>query len=624
MKTYATAYRQSISNPEQFWGEQASLVTWFQKPQKTISKNPDGTASWYADGTLNTSYLCLDYHVENGRGSQTALIYDSPVTNRVTKYTYSELLELVSKFAGVLAAKGLKKGDCAVIYMPMIPEASIAMLACARLGIIHSVVFGGFAAHELAIRIDDTEAKAVITADYGIEIDRIIPYHPIVEKALELASHKPQILISHTRNEAAVLVSPAFEDFHTLLNNATPASYVELRSGDPLYVLYTSGTTGKPKGILRDNGGHAIALRYSMKYIYDIHPGDVWWAASDIGWVVGHSFIIYGPLMTGATTILFEGKPIKTPNAGTFWRIVHEHRVKAFFTAPTAIRAIRKDDPDSTHYKPELTGTLQALFLAGERCDAATLEYASNLLQIPVIDHWWQTESGWPMIANMQGLEPVPVKPGSSSLPVCGFDIRILNEDGKEVEANEQGLVAIKLPLPPGCLLGIWKNDARFHAGYLSQFPGYYFAGDGGYKDEDGYVFITGRVDDVINVAGHRLSTSEMEEIIAAMSCTAECAVIGGADDLKGEVPVAFVVLKDSETRVHPELEKLVKEQIRNEIGAVASLKSVYFVQRLPKTRSGKTLRNLLRNLVNKTEYTIPGTIEDPGVIAEIEQVLAL
>lgn len=624
MKTYTTAYRQSISNPEQFWGEQASLVTWFQKPQKTISENPDGTASWYADGTLNTSYLCLDYHVENGCGSQTALIYDSPVTNRVTKYTYSELLELVSKFAGVLAAKGLKKGDCAVIYMPMIPEASIAMLACARLGIIHSVVFGGFAAHELAIRIDDTEAKAVITADYGIEIDRIIPYHPIVEKALELASHKPQILISHTRNEAAVLVSPAFEDFHTLLNNATPASYVELRSGDPLYVLYTSGTTGKPKGILRDNGGHAIALRYSMKYIYDIHPGDVWWAASDIGWVVGHSFIIYGPLMTGATTILFEGKPIKTPNAGTFWRIVHEHRVKAFFTAPTAIRAIRKDDPDSTHYKPELTGTLQALFLAGERCDAATLEYASNLLQIPVIDHWWQTESGWPMIANMQGLEPVPVKPGSSSLPVCGFDIRILNEDGKEVEANEQGLVAIKLPLPPGCLLGIWKNDARFHAGYLSQFPGYYFAGDGGYKDEDGYVFITGRVDDVINVAGHRLSTSEMEEIIAAMSCTAECAVIGGADDLKGEVPVAFLVLKDSETRTHPELEKLVKEQIRNEIGAVASLKSVYFVQRLPKTRSGKTLRNLLRNLVNKTEYTIPGTIEDPGVIAEIEQVLAL
>lgn len=623
MKTYTAAYNQSISNPEQFWGEQASLISWFQKPQNTMTENPDGTASWYADGTLNTSYLCLDYQVENGRGAQTALIYDSPVTNKIIRYTYSELLELVSKFAGALHAKGLKKGDCAIIYMPMIPEASIAMLACARLGIIHSVVFGGFAAHELAIRIDDTEAKAVITADYGIEIDRVIPYHPIVDKALELASHKPQILISHVRDEAAASINPAFEGFYPLLHAAAPASCVELRAGDPLYVLYTSGTTGKPKGILRDNGGHAIALRYSMKYIYNIHPGDVWWAASDIGWVVGHSFIIYGPLLTGATTVLFEGKPIKTPDAGTFWRVIHAHGVKAFFTAPTAIRAIRKEDPDHTHYRPELTEKLQALFLAGERCDVSTLEYARDLLNIPVIDHWWQTESGWPMIASMEGLEPVPVKPGSSSLPVCGFDIRILNEEGKEVPANEPGLVAIRLPLPPGCLLGIWKNEARFHAGYLAQFPGYYFAGDGGYKDDEGYVFITGRVDDVINVAGHRLSTSEMEEITAAVSCTAECAVVGAFDELKGEVPVAFVVVKNPESGTPEEWTAQIKNRIREEIGAVASLKSVYFVQRLPKTRSGKILRNLLRNLVNKTEYTIPGTIEDPGVISEIEQVLA-
>lgn len=623
MLTYKKAYEQSISDPENFWGNQASLISWFRKPERTFELNPDGTANWFPGGKLNTAYLCLDYQIENGRGDQTAIIYDSPVTNTVLNYTYSELRESVSKFAGVLHAKGLKKGDCVIIYMPMIPEAAIAMLACARLGIIHSVVFGGFAAHELAIRIDDTQAKMVITANYGIETDRIIPYHPIVEKALDLATCKPALVISQNRKTETVYTSAEFEDFQTLLAAASPVSYAELNSEDPLYVLYTSGTTGKPKGILRDNGGHAIALRYSMEYIYNIRPGDVWWAASDIGWVVGHSFIVYGPLMSGATTILFEGKPIKTPDAGTFWRIVHQHRVKAFFTAPTAIRAIRKEDPDNQCYHPDLTQSLQTLFLAGERCDAATLSYAQELLRIPVIDHWWQTESGWPMIANMQGFEPVPVKPGSSSLPVCGFNVQILDEEGKEVAANSPGLVAIKLPLPPGCLRGIWNNEERFRAGYLRQFPGYYFTGDGGYKDEDGYIYITGRVDDVINVAGHRLSTSEMEELIAAMSCTAECAVIGAADELKGEIPVAFVVLKDAETRTPEELNKLIKDQIRNEIGAVASLKSVYFVQRLPKTRSGKTLRNLLRHLVNKSDYTLPGTIEDPNVIAEIEAVIA-
>jgi acyl-coenzyme A synthetase/AMP-(fatty) acid ligase len=623
MLTYQTAYQQSILDPASFWGEQASLIPWFLRPTRTFDLTPNGTAHWYPDGVLNTAYLCLDYQVETGRGDQTALIYDSPVTNTVLSYTYSELLELVARFAGALRAKGLKQGDCVIIYMPMIPEAAIAMLACARLGVIHSVVFGGFAAHELAIRIDDTQAKAVITANYGIEINRVIPYHPIVEKALELADEKPGLVISCNRTTEQVPVNAGFEDFYTLLHSSEPVTYVEVMSGDPLYVLYTSGTTGKPKGIARDNGGHAIALRYSMKYIYNIQPGDVWWAASDIGWVVGHSFIVYGPLMTGATTVLFEGKPVKTPDAGTFWRVIRDHQVKAFFTAPTAIRAIRKEDPETRYYDPAWTQSLETLFLAGERCDVTTLNYARELLRVPVIDHWWQTESGWPMIANMQGLEPGPVKPGSSSLPVCGFDIRILDEEGKEVSPETPGLVAIKLPLPPGCLLGIWKNEARFEAGYLHHFPGYYFTGDGGYKDEDGYVFITGRVDDVINVAGHRLSTSEMEEIIAAMPCTAECAVIGAADELKGEVPVAFVVLKDTETRTQEALQVAIKEQIRQEIGAVASLKSVFFVQRLPKTRSGKILRNLLRSLVNKTAYSIPGTIEDPGVITEIEEVLA-
>jgi acyl-coenzyme A synthetase/AMP-(fatty) acid ligase len=622
MNTYRETYEKSIAHPKEFWREQAKLISWFQQPQRTFDLNPNGTAHWYPDGTLNTSYLCLDVHIEKGRGNQIALIYDSPVTNTVLKYTYSQLLELVSKFAGVLVAKGLKKGDCVIIYMPMIPEACVAMLACARLGIIHSVVFGGFAANELAIRIDDTQAKGIITADYGIEIDRIIPYHPIVEKALELATQTPAFVISHHRKTEKVITASSFEDFYLLLNAAEPASYVELKSADPLYVLYTSGTTGKPKGILRDNGGHAIALNYSLKYIYNIQQDDVWWAASDIGWVVGHSYIVYGPLMAGATTILFEGKPIKTPNAGTFWRIIHEHQVKAFFTAPTAIRAIRKEDPNNEFFNPEWTKSLQTVFLAGERCDISTLNYVEELLQIPIIDHWWQTESGWPMIANMQGLEPSAVKPGSSSLPVCGFDIQILDEDGKQVPANTTGLVTIKLPLPPGCLQGIWNNEERFKTGYLSQFPGYYFAGDGGYKDEDGYVFITGRVDDVINVAGHRLSTSEMEEIIAAMPCTAECAVIGAADDLKGEVPVAFVILKDTETRTHIELIQAIKGQIRAEIGAVASLKTVYFVQKLPKTRSGKILRNLLRSLVNKGEYVVPGTIEDPSVIEEIQEII--
>ena len=624
MKTYQEVYKESIEQPALFWAKQAEKITWFNQPNQPFKLNSNGTAHWFEGGTLNTSYLCLDVHVNNGLGDHIALIYDSPVTNTIRKYTYSELLELVSKFAGALKAKGLTKGDRVIIYMPMVPEATIAMLACARLGLIHSVVFGGFAAHELALRIDDAGAKAIITADYGIEIQRVIPYHPIVENGIQESNLKPEIVISFNRMTEDVPRSTEFEDMHSLLEAAEPATYVEMASEDPLYILYTSGTTGKPKGIVRDNGGHAVALRYSMEAVYNVKQGDVFWAASDIGWVVGHSYIVYAPLITGATTIVFEGKPIKTPNAGTFWRVIEEHKVDVFFTAPTAIRAIRKEDPHNQFYKPEMTKSLRTLFLAGERCDVSTLEYAQNLLQKPVIDHWWQTESGWPMLANMQGVSPLPVKPGSASVPVSGYAIEILHDDGTRAEAHEQGFVAIKLPLPPGCLPTLWQNNERFEAGYLTRFPGYYFTGDGGYVDEDGYVFITGRVDDVINVAGHRLSTAEMEEIIAAMTCTAECAVIGAADELKGEVPLAFVVLKDTEVRDHGTIRAEIKEQIRHEIGAVASVKTVLFVERLPKTRSGKILRNILRSLANNTPYVVPGTIEDATVIDEVKQLLEM
>lgn len=622
MNKYLQHYNESITNPAEFWKKQAQSLAWFKFPTTTFDIKENGTARWFPDGVMNTSYLCLDYQVAQGRGEQVALIYESPVTQTTKKYTYNALLELVSKFAGGLKAHGLEKGDRVIIYMPMIPEAAIAMLACARLGLIHSVVFGGFAAHELAIRIDDAQAKAIITADYGKEIDRVIPYHPIVKSAVEQAELKPQTIISCNRNNETVPHESTFIDFWNMLTTSKSETYVPVLATDPLYILYTSGTTGKPKGIVRENGGHAVALRYSLEHVYGVKPGEVFWAASDIGWVVGHSYIIYAPLILGATTILFEGKPIKTPDAGTFWRIIEEHQVAVFFTAPTAIRAIRKEDPELAFYNPASTKNLRTLFLAGERCDVATLEFAQQLLKKPVIDHWWQTESGWPMIANSQGVESLPIKPGSSSVPVAGYQIEILNENGEQVAANEQGYVAIKLPLPPGCLPTLWGNDARFYAGYLERFPGYYFTGDGGYKDEDGYIFITGRVDDVINVAGHRLSTAEMEEITAAMYCTAECAVIGAHDELKGEVPVAFVVLKDAMKDNQEVYRKAIKAQIRNEIGAVASLKTVHFVQRLPKTRSGKILRNILRSLANESTYTVPGTIEDPAAIEEVKLVL--
>lgn len=622
MKNYAEEFQFSLSNPEKYWQEESQKTAWFKAPKTVLKLEENGTASWFEDGEINTSYACLDVHVLNGRGDQTALIVDSPVTNTIKKYTYSELLFQVEHFAGALVEQGLTTGDRVIVYMPMIPEAVIAMLACARIGIIHSVVFGGFAAHELAIRIDDAEAKAIITADYGIEIQRIIPYHPIIEESIRLSSTKPSIVFTHNRKQEACSINDNYIEMELAISKANAQKAIPLPSKHPLYILYTSGTTGKPKGIVREHGGNAVALRYSMEKIYDIQPGDVFWAASDIGWVVGHSFIVYGPLLQGATTVLFEGKPIKTPDAGTFWRVIKEHQVKVFFTAPTAIRAIRKEDPDNQFYNPESTKSLKTLFLAGERCDISTLEYAQDLLKIPVIDHWWQTESGWPMLANMQGLEPLPIKPGSSSKPVCGYDIQILREDGSRALPHEQGLVTIKLPLPPGCLPTLWKNEERFKAGYLAKFPGFYFTGDGGYVDEDDYVFITGRVDDVINVAGHRLSTAEMEELTSSLPFTAECAVVGINDELKGEVPVAFIVLKDSEARNKDLLTDLVKQHIRHEIGAVASLKTVYFVPRLPKTRSGKILRNILKSICNGDVFTIPGTIEDQSAIEDVQHIV--
>ncbi|MBL0912710.1 MAG: acetate--CoA ligase [Bacteroidia bacterium] len=617
MSTYKDTYTKSIADPQDFWKEQAGAVSWYREPEEILRSEGDRW-EWYRGATLNTAYQCLDRHVERGLGEKTALIYDSPVTGTVTHYSYAALLDKVSRFAGALTSLGVEKGDRVIIYMPMVPQTAVAMLACARIGAVHSVVFGGFAARELAIRIDDARPKLIITANFGIEIDKIVPYHPMVFKAVDEAEHKPQHIISYNRPGLQETPPSYFLDFEELEARSQPVPCTEVASSDPLYVLYTSGTTGKPKGIVRDNGGHAVALHYSMKYVYALNPDDVFWAASDVGWVVGHSYIVYGPLMMGATGILYEGKPVRTPDAGAFWRVIEQHRVNVFFTAPTAIRAIRKEDPEAQLFRRYDVSSLRLLFLAGERCDVATLQWAEELLQRPVIDHWWQTESGWPMLANMAGLELSPVKPGSSARPVCGYDIRILREDGTEAVAGEAGYLAIKLPLPPGCLQTLWQNHTRFVNGYLTRFPGYYFTGDGGYADEEGYFYITGRVDDIINVAGHRLSTAEMEEIVAAHPAVAECAVIGVHDDLKGEVPLAFVILKDGIEADPAVLEQEILQSIRRDIGPVAALKKVLFVKRLPKTRSGKILRNIMRAIMNHTAYTIPGTIEDVQVLSEI------
>lgn len=621
--TYSHEFQQSKENPELFWGEKAKDIAWFEFPQKILSQNENGFFRWFEAGKLNTSYLCLDHHVKSGRADQTALIYDSPVTQSVVKFTYKELRDKVALFAGLLDSKGVEKGDTVIIYMPMIPEAVIAMLACARLGAIHSVVFGGFASHELAIRIDDAKPKVILSASCGIEFDRIIPYKPLIDAALRESIHQPDFHIIFQRPMmVAELFSEKELDWNQALQSAKAKSYIPVDAHDPLYILYTSGTTGKPKGIIRDNGGHAVAMKYSMRAVYDTHPGEVFWAASDIGWAVGHSYIVYAPLISGCTTILFEGKPIRTPDAGTFWRIIEQHQVKTFFTAPTAIRAIKKEDSEGLLFTKYDVSSLKYLFLAGERCDPATYEWVSELLQVPVIDHWWQTESGSPMLANMAGLGLKTIKPGSSSTPVPGYDIQIMGEEGQLLDANMEGYVVIKLPLAPGCLPTLWKDDDRFHKSYLSRFEGFYLTGDGGYKDEDNYFYIMGRVDDVINVSGHRLSTGEMEEIVAANPAVAECAVVGIADKLRGQRPVALVVLKDSKPISQEELEAQLIQSIREKIGAIAYFKSAIIVKRLPKTRSGKILRKIIRNIADGVHFEMPSTIDDPLILEEIRTSL--
>ncbi len=619
---YLASYDKSIQNPEAFWKDQSKAIDWFKTPSNILSTNDDDYHQWYEDGTLNMSYLCLDKHISDGYGDQNAIIYDSPVTGVKQAITYNTLKAQVGQLASGLKSLGLEKGDTAIIYMPMIPEAIVSMLACARIGVIHSVVFGGFAAHELAIRIDDCKPKVILTASNGIEIQKIISYKPIVDEAIITANHTPQNVIIYDRRQGVKIPQKDYDiNYEKLINSAEEIEAIPVASTHPLYILYTSGTTGKPKGIIRDTGGYATALKMSMQQIYGVNEGDVFWAASDVGWVVGHSYIVYGPLLNRNTTILFEGKPIKTPDASTFWRVISEHKVKTMFTAPTAIRAIRKEDPNGTLIKKYDLSCLKYQFLAGERCDASTLKWTEEQLNIPVIDHWWQTESGWPMIANMAGTELLPVKPGSASLPVWGYAIDILDHEGKIVPPNTEGYVAIKLPLPPGCLMNIWGNKQRFKNGYLNQFKGYYFSGDGGYKDEDDYIFITGRVDDIINVAGHRLSTAEMEEIVASHKAVAECAVFGINCDLKGQKPMGLIVLKSSTNHKIEDIKKEIILKIRQEIGPVASFKDVLVVKRLPKTRSGKILRKLLRNIADTNDYKTPSTIDDVNIINEIESV---
>lgn len=618
---YHSEFRRSIDNPEDFWREQANQIDWIEPP-KTIWKPTDtGHGQWFPDGTLNSCDVALDANIRAGRGDQKALIYDSPVTGNQRSYTYNELTTEVARVAGALTDRGITKGDRVIIYMPMIPEAVMAMLACARIGAIHSVVFGGFAAHELAVRIDDATPKAVITASCGIEVARVIEYKPLVDKAIEQARHKPETCIVFQRPQVqASLQTGRDHDWQELMAVARPVDPVPVKATDPLYILYTSGTTGKPKGVVRDNGGHAVALNYSMKLVYDAKPGDVYWAASDVGWVVGHSYIVYAPLFAGCTSILYEGKPVKTPDAGAFWRVVQDHKVNMLFTAPTAFRAVRKEDPEADQLSRYDISSLKRLFLAGERLDPATYEWLKEHTGLPVLDHWWQTETGWAICCNPVGIELMATKPGSATFPSPGFDVQVVDASGREMPAGEQGQIAVKLPLPPGCMMTVWGDDERFRRTYLEPIPGFYSSGDGGFIDEDGYVFVMGRTDDVINVAGHRLSTGEMEEVVASHPAVAECCVVGAQDDMKGQVPVGLVLIKDGATINHDELEDELVEMVRDRIGAIACFRRALVVERLPKTRSGKILRRVIRQIADGEDYTVPSTIDDPAILEEISE----
>jgi len=625
MAGYDEVYRRSLEDPEAFWGEAAALIDWVRQPERILDDSKPPFYRWFAGGELNSCYNALDRHVDGGRADQLALVYDSPVTARLQTFTYRELRDAVARFAGVLRGLGVGKGDRVVIYMPMVPEAVMSMLACARLGAIHSVVFGGFASRELAIRIDDARPKVVVSASCGIEVTRVIDYKALLDRAIEMASHKPERCVILQRDQAeAKLIEGRDLDWKEVMETAQPAECVPVAASDPLYILYTSGTTAVPKGVVRDNGGHAVALRWSMPNIYDTNASEVFWAASDVGWVVGHSYIVYAPLFTGCTTILYEGKPVGTPDPGAFWRVISQHRVKTLFTAPTVLRAVKKEDPEGEHVRRYDLSSLCYLFLAGERLDPDTYHWATNLLGVPVIDHWWQTETGWPIASNCMGIEPLPITPGSPTKAVPGYDVRILSVDGSPMGPEEEGAVAIKLPLPPGTLPTLWGDDERYVRSYLAAFPGYYLTGDGGHVDMAGYLFVMGRTDDVINVAGHRLSTGSMEAVMAAHPDVAECAVIGVADALKGQLPVGFVVLKASAKRPAEEIERELIAMVRDQIGAVASLRLVLIVDRLPKTRSGKILRATMRKIADDEEFQVPSTIDDPLILDEIRSALEL
>jgi propionyl-CoA synthetase len=621
--SYAASYQQALTQPELFWQQQADRLPWFKAPTQVVDTSELATGRWFTDGEMNTCYMALDYHVANGRGEQVAIYYDSPVAGVKSSLTYAALLQQVALFAGALRAQGVKQGDRVVIYMPMVMEAAIAMLACARLGAVHSVVFGGFAAAELAVRIDDAKPTAIISASCGIEVAKVIAYKPLLDLALDLAEHKVKSVVVLQRPQLKAQLTPGRDyDWQQLMAQAKPVEAVSVKATDPLYILYTSGTTGKPKGIVRDNGGHAVALNYTMKAIYNMDAGDVFWAASDVGWVVGHSYIVYGPLLAGCTSIMYEGKPVMTPDAGAFWRVIEDYRVKAIFSAPTAFRAIKKEDPNGELLKKYDLSCLQTVFMAGERLDPPTYDWAVQTIGKPVVDHWWQTETGWSICANPVGLDNLPAKPGSSSVPIAGYDLRVLSDAGEEIDANQKGNIVLKLPLPPGCLVGIWGDDSRLHESYLKEFPGYYSSGDGGYRDEDGYVFIMGRTDDVINIAGHRLSTGEMEEVVAGHTMVAECAVVGVQDQLKGQLPMALVSLKAGAQIDEAQLGKELKALLRKTIGPIAVLKSAHIVQRLPKTRSGKILRKIIRNIANGEDYVVPSTIDDPASLDEISLLI--